>query len=105
AKRGYLLTDDTRYLSPYERARRSLPGELQSLQQQTFANPGQRQRVESIQAIVTSTLDEIQQTIDLHRAGNTAAALAVIRTDQSRTAMERVGVLTDAVEADEQAML
>jgi signal transduction histidine kinase/DNA-binding response OmpR family regulator/CHASE3 domain sensor protein len=105
AKRGFLLTTDERYAEPFVRARIALPERLRNLRELTSDDPVQQQRIAEIQALTNETLAELGRTIDLHRSGDTAGALALVRANAPRVAMESIQRLAAAAEADEQALL
>jgi CheY-like chemotaxis protein/CHASE3 domain sensor protein len=105
AKRGFLLTSDERQAEPYVRARAALPTRLRVLRELTADNPAQNRRIESIERLTVETLDELGQTIDRHRSGDREGALAMVRADAPRMAMDEINRLAAAAEADEQALL
>ena len=104
-QRGFLLTDDESYLQPYETARAALPGELSSLRQLIADSPRQQERFEVLEQVIMDKMAELEETIKLRRAGNAAAALAIVRTDRGKEAMDRItAVLTD-MQTEEQRLL
>ena len=105
AKRGFLLTTDERYAEPLLRARTLLPERLRLLRELTADNPVQQQRIGQIQALTLETLAELVRTVDLHRGGDAAGALALVRADAPRIAMETIQQLSADAEAEEQALL
>ena len=105
AKRGFLLTGDERYAEPYVQARAVLPARLRALRELTRDNPAQQRRVETIEELTLETLDELGRTIDLHRKGDTAGALALVRADHPRFTMATIQRLSSEAEAQEQGLL
>jgi CheY-like chemotaxis protein/CHASE3 domain sensor protein len=104
-QRGFLLTGDESYLPPYENARAALPGRLKSLRRLTADNREQQQRLDLLEQFTADKMTELGQTIELRRAGNAAAALAIVRTDRGREAMDRAtGIITD-MQAEERNLL
>jgi len=89
-QRGYLLTDRESYLEPYNNARADIPGQLLELQRLTANNPQQQLLLGTVQRFADQKLNEMQQTIDLKRAGNPDAALAVVLTDRGKLMMDRI---------------
>jgi CheY-like chemotaxis protein/CHASE3 domain sensor protein len=105
AKRGFLLTSDERYAEPYVQAEAVLPARLQALRELTADNPAQRQRAETIEALTLQTVEELGRTIDLHRNGDREGALALVRENAPRVAMETIQRLSAEAESEEQALL
>jgi len=104
-QRGFLLTADESYLQPYEAARAAIPGELATLRRLTATDPRQQQLLGALAQSAGAKMAELQQTIALRRAGNAAAALAIVRTDRGRDAMVRTtGVIAD-MQAEERSVL
>jgi CheY-like chemotaxis protein/CHASE3 domain sensor protein len=89
-QRGYLLTGVESYLSPYNEASADLPTELKALHQLMAANPRQLERLQLIEQIANDKLAELAETIAVQRAGNTQAALAIVRTDRGKELMDRM---------------
>jgi PAS domain S-box-containing protein len=104
-QRGYLLTGDTTYLNPYEAARIRLDREIESLAQLTAGNASQHRRVAELQPLATAKLAELEQTIELRRAGKTGAALEIVNTGQGRKLMRDIRGLIAQMEDEEDTLL
>jgi CheY-like chemotaxis protein len=114
-QRGYLLTSRESYLEPYNNARASIPGELQELRRLTASNARQQELLSQVDRFAQQKMQELQQTIDLQRQGNSTGALDVVLTDRGRLTMDRIrdivaqfleqdrAVLASHVEASRQA--
>jgi PAS domain S-box-containing protein len=91
-QRGYLLTDEDRYLQPYRQALTEVPRRLERLTQVALQRKGSRQaqRVERLRSLVKGKMDELRETIDLRRIQGFDAALAVVRTNRGRELMDRI---------------
>jgi signal transduction histidine kinase/CheY-like chemotaxis protein/CHASE3 domain sensor protein len=94
-QRGYVLTSETRYLEPYEKARASLGAELDELQKSLGGD--YRGEVAELRKNVDAKLAELAETIELERAGTHAKALELVRTDRGKIVMDRIRELTDAM--------
>jgi signal transduction histidine kinase/CheY-like chemotaxis protein/CHASE3 domain sensor protein len=103
-QRGFLLTNDEGYLQPYNDARSALRGVLTGVRERITENPRQLQRLDQLQGALNEKLEELEETIDLQRAGSPQAALAVMRSDRGREVMQRIRALT-AEMADEERRL
>jgi methyl-accepting chemotaxis protein len=104
-QRGYLLTGEDRYLEPYRGALSALDGSIARIAELTQDNPHQQARMQPLKDLVKQKLDELAQTIDLRRGQGFDAALAVVRTDRGKTAMDNIRALLDQIEGEENMLL
>jgi signal transduction histidine kinase len=95
-QRGYLLTGRDIYLQPYQRAISELPAMLDSTQKMVRDNPQQLQNLPQLRQLITDKLDELRSTIDAYKAGNSAAALAVVNNDTGYRLMQEIRQLIEA---------
>lgn len=100
-QRGFLLTGEDRYLGPYLQAQAQVAPDLDKLTEiETQRNrPDQRERVERLRPLVKEKLDELAQTIELRRAQGLDAALAIVRSDRGRAAMDQIRALCAVIQA------
>ena len=100
-QRGFLLTGEDRYLEPYRQALAQVSPDLDKLTGiETQRNrPDQKQRVERLRPLVKEKLDELAQTIELRRAQGPDAALAIVRSDRGKAAMDQIRALCDEIQA------
>jgi PAS domain S-box-containing protein len=89
-QRGYLLTGSEVYLFPYNEALRQIEGRLQTLEERFQARNGSIEELKSLSRLVTLKLDEVERTIELHRAGRINEATALVNTDQGKLAMDGI---------------
>lgn len=94
-QRGYLLTGNADYLAPYEAAKAALPGEIDKVETAFADNPEQSVLVAKLRETLTSKLAEMQQTIDLTKAGDRDAALAIVNADTGRELMDEARAFFD----------
>jgi CheY-like chemotaxis protein/CHASE3 domain sensor protein len=104
-QRGFLLTGSESYLGPYSAAKAAVPGELATLRTLTEDNPQQQQRLDRLQQLVTEKMAEVDETVELGRVGDTAGALAIVRTDRGKAAMERIRALCSEMSSEERSLL
>ncbi|MEO6774681.1 MAG: response regulator [Kofleriaceae bacterium] len=97
-QRGFLITGADRYLESYERGREQLPGLIAVLRGLTSDNPTQEQRILELEAIAKTKFDEMAATIARERANDHAGALAIVRTDRGKNAMDRARALISDME-------
>ena len=104
-QRGFLLTGEERYLEPYNGAISELPGVLSTLHTSTIDNAEQQSRLDTLERITTEILTEYSDAIAQRRAGQTEAALSILRTDRAKAAMDRArGIIAD-METEERGLL
>ncbi|MFY2763458.1 response regulator [Arenimonas sp. MALMAid1274] len=104
-QRGFLLTGEERYLEPYHQGRARLASELEGLARLTADNPEQQGRLRLLKSLGEDKLAEVDATIFQRRAGQAEAALAVVKTDRGRTAMQQIRRLVDEMKQHERNLL
>jgi PAS domain S-box-containing protein len=87
-QRGYLLTDDSGYLVPYNQARRAIPGELRRLYDQTARSPDERDHVDRVSGLVSQELAALAETIRLRDSSKLTTEALVSRSDASNQTMD-----------------
>ena len=99
-QRGYLLTGDMNYLAPYNRAVAAIERLQADMRQSLKANP---QDVQRLHELITAKVAEMARTIELRRSGGVEEALAVVRSDHGRAAMDQIRALAARDAAGENA--
>jgi two-component system sensor histidine kinase/response regulator len=102
-QRGFLLSEKTAYLSPYNSARQRIFTTADTLKLELADNPEQIARLRDLQALISEKLDEMAQTVTLAKAGHRDEAIAILRNDTGSALMaeirEQIGTMTDAEHA------
>ncbi|MFL5282890.1 MAG: CHASE3 domain-containing protein, partial [Rhodopila sp.] len=104
-ERGYLLTGEADYLSPYQSALGRialLQGDLQHL---TADNPAQQARLRSLAPIVQRRLEQLAQTIQVRHDSGLGAAINQIRSSAARDTMQAIEDGLSAMMTEENALL
>jgi CheY-like chemotaxis protein len=105
-QRGFLLSSEERYLEPYVAARAAVPSEFTTLRKLMSESGGEQlQRLETLERISTAKLEELEQTIQLSRAGEEAMAIAIVRSDRGKNAMDQVRSILGEMKATEDGLL
>jgi signal transduction histidine kinase len=104
-QRGFLLTGDASYLAPYKLARRELTELTQRLELLERDSPEQRMRLEGLERLSESKLDELQETVDLEMAGAHDSALALVRTGLGQRLMDGIRDVDATMVSTEDARL
>jgi CheY-like chemotaxis protein/CHASE3 domain sensor protein len=100
AQRGYLLTGEDRYLAPHAAASVALPEALRALRRD-LADGGRSGPLDALGPLIGDKIAELDRTIALRKAGDTAGALALVRTDRGQATMERIRAIVATLQADE----
>lgn len=100
-QRGYLITRDAAYLEPYNVAVGNLSHTYQSLLALLGDNPTQRARIEGLVPDLDAKRAEMARTIELMSAGQSAEALALLRSDTGLELMDRIRTSVNQVIGEE----
>jgi signal transduction histidine kinase len=104
-QRGYLLTGQSVYLEPYERAVGRIPTEIDALREATEDNPKERQNLDLLRPAIQLKLNELGGSIALAHLGRGADAVAVVRTDSGRRYMSEVRDILSRMVDEENRLL
>ena len=99
-QRGFLLTGRESYLEPYANATASLAGNLRGLRSLTSGDTVQQGRLDMVEQLSRDKLAELNETITLRRANDAEGALAIVRSDRGRAAMNRIRSLVADMRED-----
>ena len=89
-QRGFLLTNNERYLEPYNSALLAIPPRLDEIAQLTSDNPAQTPRITALKLHARAKLAELKETIDLRRTQGLNSALAVVNSDRGKVEMDAI---------------
>ena len=104
-QRGFLLTGRGDYLEPFQSAVDQIPRDLIDLRGVVAGDPGRQRDVRELQRLTVKKLDELRFTIDLQLHHETAAALAIVRSDDAKRLMDRVRTrLADLRDEEDQGL-
>lgn len=101
--RGYLLVGDPRYLTPYWRAVQSLPRIAGNLR--TSAHPEDSLRVAHALGLMQRKADILAETIATWDRGDSAGALAIVRTSRGLALMDSLRTDLDSLRGIERERL
>jgi signal transduction histidine kinase len=104
-QRGYLLTNDRKYLTPYEEAIGRIPAMEDQLRSMTSDNAEQQKRLFKLQHAIDTKLAEMKGTIDANDTQGFAAAKAIVTTDAGLRTMATIIELIDEIMGAEDALL
>lgn len=87
-QRGYIITQEEKYLEPYEQALPKIEAELAELRDVLAPYPEAAAPLDKLEADIRFKLNELAETVDLVRQGNVDAAIEQVRTDAGKAAMD-----------------
>ncbi|HEX6832540.1 MAG TPA: CHASE3 domain-containing protein, partial [Rudaea sp.] len=96
-QRGFLLTNDAKYLEPYERAKSEMPGNLAALHRLSSQSVEAQSHIDRIGQLTAAKLSELGETIERVRAGDAAGAIGVVKTDRGKNVMDDIRTETAAI--------
>lgn len=88
-QRGYLITQEHRYLEPFTAAAERLPRNLGSLRAVLKGEPGERLLPE-LEADIADRLGILTQTVELANSGRRGEAVALVRGGRGKDLMDRI---------------
>ena len=89
-QRGYLLTQDARYLVPYEQATGSLDESYEALVGLLAPTPSKQAIITGLRGEIDRKREEMAESIRLARSGQLNEALALLRSDAGQALMEQL---------------
>ncbi|MCW5889246.1 MAG: CHASE3 domain-containing protein [bacterium] len=104
-QRGFLLTGDPAYLTPWERGRAGLATELARLRELVRDNPAQIGRVDRLGELVRERLRELAENLDIRRQQGLAAVVPHVRSDVGQRVMNDVRSAVDEMQREEAGLL
>jgi PAS domain S-box-containing protein len=100
-QRGFLLTGESSYLAPYDRALEELPADLAKLKWLLGGDLQGMQDFEKLSALEQRKLDDLRQTIEVRRTRGSQAALGIVLTSQGKRTMDSIRSLCSQMEHNE----
>jgi len=104
-QRGFLLTGEESYVTPYTDAKDALPNEFKALRALLVNRPEQARRLDALESLANLKMTELESTVAARRAGHTEASLAVVRTDRGKIYMDRIRDAVSDMEGIEQQLI
>jgi CHASE3 domain sensor protein len=89
-QRGYLITGDQSYLSPFQEARDQFDDDLNALENLVGDNAEQMASADTIVSLVREKLDEMDQTIQVRRDEGFDAAREIVASDIGKQTMDSI---------------
>jgi PAS domain S-box-containing protein len=103
-QRGFLYTNDMKYLSPYTAATVQIESQLDNLAQLTTDNSRQQARVLRLRYLVANKLSELGETVELARSGQINQANTIVRSDFGLILMNEIRALLAEMRNEENSL-
>jgi len=104
-QRGFLLTGDHAFLTPYEDAQPRVRSMIDQLRELTSDNPAQQQRLPVLQRLAAAKLQVSAESVQRMLAGDRAGALKVVASGRGMRAMDAVRREVAALQGEEERLL
>ncbi len=105
AMRGFVITGQEHFLTPYLGAISQTSENLKRLNELTADNSRQRRRISLLEPMVANKLDYLRQTIEVRRRQGFEAARQIISTGSGEESMDEIVNLIGEMKGEEYALL
>jgi diguanylate cyclase (GGDEF)-like protein/PAS domain S-box-containing protein len=105
AQRGFLLTGDPEFLSPYDLARGELPRPVADLKQFAAHDSSQTRRVRDLERLTGEKLAFIDDAIKARREGDGTGATALVRSGRGKHLMDEIRAVGRRMSEHERSIL
>ncbi len=87
-QRGFLVTNASNYLEPYDSGRKNFQDHIEKLKKLVSDNPTQVSRAEAIQQTAQQKFTELEETINLKKAGKDKEAVTLVLSNKGKQIMD-----------------
>jgi signal transduction histidine kinase len=104
AARGYLLTEDQRFLDEYLDASAKVHSDIDALIELAGDNPAQIDNSNRLREPVQARLDEFERAINYAKQHDTAGGIAMLRASDSGNATQRISDIASRMRTEEERL-
>jgi CHASE3 domain sensor protein len=104
-QRGYILTGDEAYLEPYHAGSGEVLNVVRELRKLTADNASQQKRIDTAERLAGAKVAELEQTVDLRKAGDLEGAMKVVRGGEGKLSMDELRRTLDQMATEERGLL
>jgi methyl-accepting chemotaxis protein len=104
-QRGYVITGVDGYLTPYTDGVARAEETRRHLAELVSDNPRQLARADALAPLIADKFAELQQTIDVRKARDFAAAQSIVLSDRGKKAMDTIRALIREMNSEEETLL
>ncbi|OJF97264.1 sensor histidine kinase [Pararhizobium antarcticum] len=99
SQRGYLLTGEAQFLTPFRRAENLVPLHFKSLLPDFQSIAIGAVTVERLDRLIKEKLEELRATVELKRLGRADTALGLVQTERGKQAMDEIRQIMVRIDA------
>lgn len=103
--RGYVVTGQDKYLTPYNYALSNWNNRINELKQLTTDNPVQQSNIAKLSPLVNSKLAFLQQYVDLRKTSSLNATINFVDQGHGKEIMDNIRQVIDDMKSEEQTLL
>lgn len=96
-QRGYIITLEDDYLTPYNSAIDRIDEQIEQLRLVLAPYPEAQAPLRQLEADIALKLDELAETVQLAQSGDVQGAMQQVRTDRGKEAMDSARAFVDAL--------
>ena len=104
AARGYLLTEEQRFLDEYIETSSKVHADIDALLRLAGDNPAQIDNSNQMRATVQARLDEFERAINFAKQHDTAGGIAMLRASDSGQATQRISDIAGRMRTGEESL-
>jgi methyl-accepting chemotaxis protein len=104
-QRGYVITGVESYLAPYTDGSARTEENRRRLAELVSDNPRQQARADALAPLIADKLAELQQTVEVRKSRDFAAAQSIVLSDRGKKAMDTLRTIMREMNLEEEALL
>lgn len=104
-QRGFLITEDEKFLAPYESASLALQDKVAAVEKLMSTDPDRRRDFEELKEAIDARIEYVQGSLEMQRTQGREAVRDLIRQGEGKRAMDNVRDLIAKIETKENAVL
>lgn len=104
-QRGYIITNDSNYMGPYNKQRIEVQTEINELKELTIDNPEYQKKLATLDSLQKVKYENMEETLTLQQEAGQVAAIKSIMTGEENKIMIKIRNLIDKMKEDEYRIL
>ncbi len=104
-QRGFLVTNAPNYLEPYDTGRKNFQVHIEELKKLVSDNPTQVSRAEAVQQKAQQKFAELEETINLKKAGKDKEVVALVLSNKGKQIMDDLRANLSTMNQEEERLL
>src|ERR1035437_4701536 len=104
-QRGYIITNDSNYMGPYNKQRIEVQTKINELKELTIGNPEYQKKLSTLDSLQKVKYENMEETLTLQQEAGQVAAIKSIMTGEENKIMIKIRNLIDKMKEDENRIL